>query len=172
MSYSGNDSNHLIWQHLLLNQSAALELLPLEETSRSVETLNYPRSYVDAAAPFSHPCTPDGVLEKNSTGTDCKVYVFHHLYIANNWRPIVTDQLVKLVFSGLYDRASAVFSTVSGTDPASMEEAVQLLKSFGSKFTVLDQQLNSTQYERATLYQIKKHVTDKDLIYYFHSKGK
>ena len=81
------------------------------------------------------------------------------------------DQLVKLIFSGLYDRAAAVYFTVSGNNATTMNEAVQLVQSFGSKMTVLDEQFNSTQYERLTLYQIRKHVTENDLVYYWHSKG-
>lgn len=147
------------------------DLLPLSGGKTDAHALHSPASFVDDAPPVLNPCSAGGSPAAVPTDPDCKVVVFHHLYIDNNWRAILTDQLVKLVFSGLYDRADVVFSTMSGRDAASMAEAVQLLRSFGSKFRVLEQAVNSTQYERLTLRQIKGHVSPKDLIFYFHLKG-
>lgn len=161
--------------HLLSEKGSRqsfIHLLPRSSIGHSkLHGSNSPASYVDDVKPLANPCTRDGILDLNSTKGDCKVYVFHHLYIVNNWREVLIDQLVKLIFSGLYDRATAIYATLSGLDAGLMDEAAQLLNSFGSKFTIVDQQLNNTQYERLTLYQIKKLVTEKDLIYYWHLKG-
>lgn len=175
LSYSATDSNGLVGRQPLFNLFGRQPFFDLLQTINNDSNQSYaiysPASYVDDAAPLRSPCTPEGVLETNATGTNCKVYVFHHLYIDKNWRSILVDQLVKVIFSGLYDRATAVFSTLSGRDARAMEEASQLIHSFGGKFQILDQQLNSDQYERLTLHQIKKHVSDEDLVYYFHLKG-
>ena len=132
-----------------------------------------PANYVDNASPIASPCltgSSDG-HDVNGTKASCKLYVFHHLYIDNNWKEIIVDQLAKLVFSGVYDRATAVYSTISGHNDTEMTAAEHLLTSYGSKFRVLDRQINSTLYERLTMYQIKSHVSTDDIILYIHSKG-
>lgn len=140
-----------------------------------VDTAVSPASYVDNGLQFSNPCekkTQGSNASELVCGTESKprIFVFHHLYIENNWRVILTDQVIKLIFSGLYDRATAVYSTISGPDEGTRKEAVQMLRTFGSKFQVLKQE-NSTTYERLTLHEIRSHVTDQDLIFYFHLKG-
>lgn len=140
---SGTPANSLVGRHSLfswLRRTEAFDLLQsrggISKQSHAAQT---PASYVDDVPPLMNPCSPDGVLETNATATNCKVYVFHHLYIANNWRVILVDQLIKLIFSGVYDWATAVFSTLSGPDAGTMEEAAQLLRSFGAKFRILEQ---------------------------------
>ena len=56
-------------------------------------------------------------------------------------------------------------------DADAIAEAAHLINSFGRKFNVLHQNLHNDQYERATLHEIKKLVSDDDLVYYFHLKG-
>lgn len=132
-----------------------------------------PASYVDNFSPLTSPCLtghPDS-QDTNDTNSGCKIFVFHHIYVTNNWREIVVDQLTKIIISGLYDRATAVYSTLSGPSATALTAAEQLMHSFGSKFHVLDHQLNSTLYERSTLDQIRSHVSRDDRILYIHSKG-
>lgn len=71
----------------------------------------------------------------------------------------------------MYDRSTTVYSTISGNDIGAIAEATRLINSFGEKFSVLHQHLHNGQYERATLYEIRQHVMDDDLVYYFHLKG-
>ena len=130
-----------------------------------------PAGYVDDAKPLANPCSQDGSLEANTTQATCKVYVFYHLYVDNAWREILIDQLIKLLFSSLYDRATVVYATISGNDALTIAKAAHLVGTFGRKFTVLHQHLHNAQYERATLQEIKEHISDDDLIYYFHLKG-
>ena len=40
--------------------------------------------------------------------------VFYHVHAINNWECIVSDQLGKLVFSGLYRHMAACYSGVTG----------------------------------------------------------
>ena len=40
--------------------------------------------------------------------------VFYHVHAINNWECIVSDQLGKLVFSGLYRHMHACYSAVTG----------------------------------------------------------
>ena len=40
--------------------------------------------------------------------------VFYHVHAENNWREILMDQCTKLVYSGLYEAATAVNVGVSG----------------------------------------------------------
>ena len=133
-----------------------------------------PGSYMDSGTPIASPCVtrqPDD-QPTNGTISSCRIFIFHHIYVDNNWREIVMDQLAKIVFSGLYDRLTAVYSTLSGRDGTALIAAEQLITSFGAKFFVLDHQLNSQIYERLTLHQIRSHVSADDVILYIHSKGK
>ena len=43
-----------------------------------------------------------------------RVIVFYHVHTVNNWRDIVLDQCTKLIYSGLYETATAIFAGVSG----------------------------------------------------------
>lgn len=127
---------------------------------------------VDSGAVRLHPCIREDVPVQSTISAQCNVYVFHHLYIDNNWRIILEDQLMKIIFSGLYDRVTAIYSTLSGPNADTLDEAAQLLGKFGSKFQILDKQVNSTQYERLTLHQIRHHVAENDVFLYIHLKGK
>ena len=155
---------------------SVIESLPSSDGTVADTSDTRPASYVDGFKPVSNPCSVS-TQGLNASEFLCeegeltpRVFVFHHLYIENNWRIILTDQIIKLIFSGLYDRATAVYSTISGPDEETRKEAVQMLQSFGSKFQVLKEK-RSKSYERLTLHRIRNHVTDGDLIFYFHLKG-
>ncbi len=40
--------------------------------------------------------------------------VFYHVHAINNWREIALDQCTKLIYSGLYEAATAVSAGISG----------------------------------------------------------
>ena len=40
--------------------------------------------------------------------------VFYHVHAMNNWRDILLDQCTKMIYSGLYEAATAVYSGISG----------------------------------------------------------
>ena len=81
--------------------------------------LDSPAIYVDSVPAIANPCYPNGSLDMTPSngGPGCNVFVFHHLYIDNNWKAILEDQVSKLIFSGLYDRAEAVFQLYRGATP-------------------------------------------------------
>ena len=43
-----------------------------------------------------------------------RVMVFYHVHAINNWREILLDQCTKLIYSGLYEAATAVSAGISG----------------------------------------------------------
>ncbi len=43
-----------------------------------------------------------------------RIMVFYHVHAMNNWRDILLDQCTKMIYSGLYEAATAVYSGVSG----------------------------------------------------------
>ncbi len=40
--------------------------------------------------------------------------VFYHVHAINNWREILLDQCTKLIYSGLYETATAISAGISG----------------------------------------------------------
>ena len=43
-----------------------------------------------------------------------RIVVFYHVHAINNWECVMSDQLAKLVFSGLYRHMAACYSGVTG----------------------------------------------------------
>ena len=100
-----------------------------------------------------------------------RVIVFYHIAAMNSWREVVEGQLSRLVFSGLYDRADTVFCGITAPSQTILVEAIRLVTGFGAKIKVLEQVVNSTEYERLTLHRIRENTVATDAILYFHSKG-
>src|SRR5579871_3550164 len=58
--------------------------------------------------------------------TDKKVYGFYHICTLGNWKSVVSNQIVSLIQSGLYNKTSKIFYTLVGpeytTDPFEKDE--------------------------------------------------
>lgn len=49
------------------------------------------------------------------------VYIVYHCYLVGNWREIVTQQLLRLKNSGLYDKSDGIFVTVNLSDNTKLD---------------------------------------------------
>jgi len=98
------------------------------------------------------------------------VYIFFHIYCNSTTLDIVRDQATKIIFSGLYDDATAIYCYLAGN-----KEYVNILKDYiktlPKKFVLKDIGVDDTTYERFTMTKIKNLVHDSDKILYIHTKG-
>ena len=71
-----------------------------------------------------------------------RILVLYQINVEDNWQNIVEDQIMKLMFSGLYQQLDRIFCSVStlSSSPILDEfaQVSQLLSGFGSKFSVFD----------------------------------
>uniref|UniRef100_A0A6C0JW21 Uncharacterized protein n=1 Tax=viral metagenome TaxID=1070528 RepID=A0A6C0JW21_9ZZZZ len=98
------------------------------------------------------------------------IYVFYHIYCNKKTEDVVKDQAFRIVFSGLYRRATAIKCFLAG-QPDMIPKVGELLKNIGKKFEITKEGPNDTSYERFTLLDIPKHIQDHDKFLYIHSKG-
>lgn len=98
------------------------------------------------------------------------IYVFYHIYCNENTEKIVHDQIIKILFSGLYNDVSEIKCFLVGEEQF-IQKIQALLNNSGKKFKVEEIGVNDKTYERFTLLKIKKFITTNDKILYIHSKG-
>jgi hypothetical protein len=99
-----------------------------------------------------------------------KVYVFYHIYCMKNTIPIVKDQCMRIIFTGLYTRVDAIHCFLAGEEKV-MKEIKDMLANFGKKFKVTREGPGDTSHERFTLEKIPDYVKPEDKFLYIHSKG-
>lgn len=98
------------------------------------------------------------------------VKIFYHIY-CNQYTPqIVKDQITKIIFSGLYEKASTIYCFVTG-EPQYIDEVCNYIQNSGSKFQIPKRIPNDTTYERYTLLEIPNYINPEDKFLYIHSKG-
>ena len=107
---------------------------------------------------------------KQRGGTHGKVYVFFHIHCNHNTKAIVSDQCMKILFSGLYERVEAVYCFLTG-ETRYIDEIEKLLTSMGKKFIVKEKGPGDKSYERFTLLKVKPLIKPEDRLLYIHSKG-
>jgi hypothetical protein len=96
------------------------------------------------------------------------IYVFYHICCKSGIEEIVRDQLTKITFSGLYDRATTIYCCLVGAPMADLLHICNVINQYGSKFIILDKSEHDTTYERFTLTKIKDIVTPEDKFLYSH----
>lgn len=100
------------------------------------------------------------------------IYIFYHIYCnTTRTKQIVQQQLIKIMFSRLYERVDAIYCFLVGENDHIIQEIKDLLLSTGSKFRIADTQPNDTTYERFTLRKIPHYIQPEDKLLYIHSKG-
>ena len=98
------------------------------------------------------------------------VKVFYHVFCNAHTMSVVREQVIKLIFSGLYHAASCVYCCLAG-DQAVIEQVQAFLSQSGRKFLVIKLGVGDTTYERFTLLAMPHYVAQDDKVFYFHSKG-
>ena len=84
--------------------------------------------------------------------------------------PVLTDQLAKIVFSGLYKAVNSVYCFLAGEEEY-INSAEKFLTDSGKKFIIAEKGPGDTSFERFTLAKIPKYITDEDRFLYLHTKG-
>lgn len=109
------------------------------------------------------------------SSTEPAIRIFYHITCINNWRTIVREQFLKLIFSGLYHRATSIhcFMVIPKYDRSN--DCKTFVQRFGNKIVVEDTvglHEPAGTNEWFTLNQIKKFIQQPtDRILYLHSKG-
>lgn len=97
-------------------------------------------------------------------------YVFYHIYCDKTTLDIVRDQVMKIIYSGLYAEVKQIYCFLAGPKGpiAQIEAYIQTLP---EKFKIQKKAVDDKSYERLTLNAIKDLVTDSDKFLYLHTKG-
>lgn len=98
------------------------------------------------------------------------IYIFYHIYCTTTTRPIVIDQLTKIMFSELYPKLKTIYCFLTG-DEKEIKSVRKVISKFGKKFKVADEGPGDTSYERFTLLKIRDYIKPEDKFVYIHSKG-
>lgn len=105
-----------------------------------------------------------------ATNVNYNVYVFYHIYCNENTLSILKDQVTKIIFSGLYDKVKEIKCCMTGKKDK-MEAIRSFLSESGKKFVIVAEGVDDMSFERFTLNQIPKAITDQDRFLYIHTKG-
>ena len=103
-------------------------------------------------------------------GNAARTLVFYHIYCNKNAYDVVKNQIVNIIFSGLYDRVDAINCFLVG-DPQYIHKLEELIRGSGEKFKVVAKGPHDKTYERFTLLKIHNHIGPTDKFLYMHSKG-
>ena len=103
-------------------------------------------------------------------GNAGKTLVFYHIYCNKSTHDVVKNQIVNIVFSGLYDRVDGIHCFLVG-EPHYIDKLEELIQASGKKFHVTARGPHDKTYERFTLLRIRNHVGPADKFLYMHSKG-
>jgi len=99
-----------------------------------------------------------------------RTYIFYHIYCNEYTMIVLRDQVAKIIFSGLYEAVDEIKCFMSGN-----EGMIGLIRSFlndsGAKFKIEAVGVNDASFERFTLGQIPKYITEDDKFLYIHTKG-
>lgn len=103
-------------------------------------------------------------------GGGSHTYVFYHIYCDKTTLDIVRDQVMKMIYSGLYAEVKQIYCFLAGSKSgiAQIEGYFQTLP---QKFKIQKRGVDDRTYERFTLNSIKDLVTDADKFLYLHTKG-
>ena len=97
------------------------------------------------------------------------MYLFYHIYKVNNWRDLVTEQLDRVVKSGLYKECDALFVNATGNN----EDSTWIMDKY-PKVSWSD--WNKNEWELPTLVKLQEFCRNElagksEAIFYFHTKG-
>ena len=96
--------------------------------------------------------------------------MFYHIFCTKNTMPIVKEQCMRIIFSGLYTHVDSIYCFLAGEENF-IKEIKEMLANYGKKFTVAKEGPGDTSQERFTLERIPEYVKPEDKFLYIHSKG-
>ncbi len=101
-----------------------------------------------------------------------KIIGYSHNWLINHFEEIVTEQIKKLVDSGLYEASEAIYCGVIGSNE-NYDKFRELIKPY-PKIKVAEYSTTPELYEFQTMDILKTHAdqsTEDYYIYYYHTKG-
>ena len=102
------------------------------------------------------------------SSNQCKI--FYHIFCNDNTKQVVTDQINKIIFSGLYENLSKIFCFITGKQEY-IQVIINILQKSGKKFQIMAIGVDDTTYERFTLLKIREFIVPGEKILYIHTKG-
>jgi hypothetical protein len=113
-----------------------------------------------------------GATRRQRGGSDStpKDYIFYHVYCNKYTMPVLSDQVAKIIFSGLYKHVDSIKCFLAGEE-AEIIKVEEFLKNSGVKFKIEEKGPDDKSFERFTLAKIPKYITDGDRFLYIHTKG-
>lgn len=98
-----------------------------------------------------------------------RTLVFYHIFCGHTTPIILSDQIHKIHFSGLYKDVDKIYCFLAGY-PEWIAQCYDILKDAGKKFHMEVCPEDKT-YERLTLYKIRNIIQPEDNFLYMHTKG-
>ena len=111
--------------------------------------------------------TPAQMLEQ----ANGSIQVYYHVFATGDWREIVSDQVTKISFSGLYDMADSINCFVLADDHHTIRKVSSLFADWGEKYKVRATDVDNSSYERFTLLKMQEMMAPDEKALYLHSKG-
>lgn len=99
-----------------------------------------------------------------------KILVFFHIYCNSSTKKIMQEQIIKMIFSPLYEKVDYIYCFLTG-EPEYINICNDEILLYGKKFIIKDIGANDKTYERFTLHLMKKYINPDDKVLYIHSKG-
>lgn len=118
----------------------------------------------------------DNTQESNSQDQPQKhpIRIFYHIACINNWRSVVRDQFMKIIFSGLYHKTDTIHCFMVIPPYESSEDYTAYVQRFGNKIRI-EQTVSTTDPsgcdEWFTLGQMRSYIDPEDRVLYLHTKG-
>lgn len=107
---------------------------------------------------------------RRQRGGSSHTYIFYHIYCDTTTLDIVRDQVMKIIYSGLYTEVKQIYCFLAG-GKAGIHQIEAYIKTLPKKFKIQKKGLDDKTYERFTLNSIKDMITDADKFLYIHTKG-
>ena len=107
---------------------------------------------------------------RRQRGGGSHTYVFYHIYCDSTTLEIVRDQVMKMIYSGLYAEVKQIYCFLAGGKTA-IDQISSYIETLPVKFKIQKKGVDDKSYERLTLNSIKDLVTDADKFLYLHTKG-
>ena len=101
-----------------------------------------------------------------------KIIGYSHSWLVNHWKEVITEQIKRLVDSGLYDACEAIYCGVIGNNE-NFQKFMEIIKPY-SKIQVSEYSTTPELFEFQTMDILKTHadLSNEDYyLFYIHMKG-
>jgi len=103
-------------------------------------------------------------------GATGRVFIFYHIFCNEQTLNVVRDQIMKIIFSGLFEKIDKLYCFVTGKKEQ-IEPVKAFLESLPAAKLEIKEGVDDSTFERFTLNSIKDKVHANDKFLYLHSKG-